>query len=85
MHTLPSLVLLPICLCNLQEKLKEAEDDASSQFERVSELENEATLLEARTGTAEAAQEQLQRQLDAAMQEAAGKPVCVAATVLCWM
>lgn len=56
---------------HLQRKLTEAEEDAASQFERASELENEVMLLEARASTAEAAQQQLQHQL----QEAASKPV----------
>lgn len=39
----------------VQSKLAEAEEDAASQFERVSELENEVMLLEARATSAEAA------------------------------
>ena len=55
----------------VQSKLAEAEEDAASQFERVSELENEVMLMEARATSAEASQQQLQLQL----QEAASKPV----------
>lgn len=58
----------------VQSKLAEAEEDAASQFERVSELENEVMLMEARATSAEARQQQLQVQL----QEAASKPVSYA-------
>ena len=67
----------------MQSKLAEAEEDAASQFERVSELENEVMLMEARATFAEAGQQRLQLRL----QETASKPVsysCLAQPTDCF-